>query len=63
MGEKYLTLFHANKIKGEKKVSPSAREMTRGGEGGGQRRENLTCERRADFSPANISKVQQHALL
>src|SRR6267142_106074 len=23
----------------------------------------LTCQRRADFSPANISKMQQHALL
>jgi hypothetical protein len=31
----------------------------------GKRREkkSLTRERRSDFSPANISKVQQHALL
>ena len=28
-----------------------------------RREENLTCERRTNFSPANISKVQQHALL
>jgi len=27
------------------------------------RQRTLTCERRADFTPANISKVQQHALL
>jgi len=32
-------------------------------EGGGKRKKSLTRERRTDFSPADISKVQQHALL
>jgi hypothetical protein len=53
MGEKYFTLFSVNK-KRERIETLQEKE---------EEKKYLTRERRTDFSPADISKVQQHALL
>ena len=55
MGEKYFTLFSVNKKKG-KRIETLGEEKE-------EEKKNLTRKRRTDFSPADISKVRQHALL
>jgi hypothetical protein len=57
MGEKYFTLFRVNTKKGRKKKQNRNTGENR------REKKSLTRERRTDFSPADISKVQKHALL
>jgi hypothetical protein len=62
IGEKYLTSPPPeNKTNKRKKRSAPRRVKDERRKRG--RRKNHTCERRTNFPPANISKVQQHALL
>jgi hypothetical protein len=75
MGEKYLTVPSRQQQrpekKGRKKTSVSCHcymfEHIGGRRGIKQKKigieKRLTCERRADFSPANVPEMQQHALL
>jgi hypothetical protein len=58
IGEKYLTCCPPPDQPLAERQSERREE-----EGGKREKSKLTCERRTDFSPADISKVQQHALL
>ena len=65
MGEKYFTFFFffgfATTKQGGWDITKS--NINTGKEGGKEKKKFLTRERRSDFSPTDISKVQQHALL
>jgi hypothetical protein len=56
MGEKYFTVVPRQQKK-KNRIESLGEEKEK------EEKRSLTRERRTDFSPADISKVQEHALL